>query len=654
MLSRKECILLFCLGVFASYTHGQTSRRDSLKILRDTARVNYADMNLYYQSAKIRYLPEDSTYHLLRFFDPSVAHNIVNTSLGNLGTASQNAIFKSDRYQGFNLGMHAFDDYIFTSENTRYYFTLRPFTRISYFLGMGSEQLLDVMHTQRIIKDLQLGVQYRHINSDGFYQRQGAVHHNLRFFGHYQTNNKRYKLFFSYRHNQMNVMENGGLEKDSTFIINGIVLSDGTIVPNGNRSTYPVMLDSANTRWVNHEAEISHSYSFQRKAKDSLERMTDRPLFTLMHRFQYENRESRFRDGKPNFDYYSMPVYDSTLTKHRIFLNQISNELKAIVFLRKKYNSSSPFYVGFAHQFIDVENIISLNHGDTVEYDSTFLHQSWHNLSISGGIRIDISKKIMMEAEGRYFFAGYNQHDFHLYYGIGFQSSDTAKVQHILYAFVSYGQYQPSYTQRFFRSNHKNWDNTFLPCRELHAGLTYKVPVWKLEASFNAYLQNNLMYYDTNGNPAQFTDVNTVFTLSIKKRFRAWKFFFDNEYIGQYSMSDIIRIPYFVGRFSFYFESFLFKKSLFLNIGFDLWYNTPLKANAYDPLTMQFYLQNDLTTGNYPFLDIFLNAKIKTVRLYVRLRNTNQRFPNVPYYYTPHYPLQDRTVQFGVSWNFYN
>ncbi|MBW7937243.1 MAG: hypothetical protein H3C71_08940, partial [Flavobacteriales bacterium] len=106
-------------------------------------------MNLYYQSAKIRYLPEDSTYHLLRFFDPSVAHNIVNTSLGNLGTASQNAIFKSDRYQGFNLGMHAFDDYIFTSENTRYYFTLRPFTRISYFLGMGSEQLLDVMHTQR-------------------------------------------------------------------------------------------------------------------------------------------------------------------------------------------------------------------------------------------------------------------------------------------------------------------------------------------------------------------------------------------------------------------------------------------------------------------------------------------------------------------------
>lgn len=91
-----------------------------------------------------------------------------------------------------------------------------------------------------------------------------------------------------------------------------------------------------------------------------------------------------------------------------------------------------------------------------------------------------------------------------------------------------------------------------------------------------------------------------------------------------------------------------------MNIGFDLWYNTPLNANSYNPLTSQFYIQNDQTTGNYPFLDIFLNAKIKTVRLYVRLRNVNQRFPDVPYYYTPHHPLQDRTVQFGLSWNFYN
>ncbi|MBE2247556.1 MAG: hypothetical protein IAE67_09885 [Candidatus Competibacteraceae bacterium] len=653
MLKRKKCIILFCLWMFAFHASGQTTRRDSLKLLRDTARVNYVDMDTYIKSAILRYAPEDSTYHLLRFFDPAISNNIVNSSLGNLGTATQQAIYKSDRIEGFDLGMHAYDDYQFSVKKTRYYFTLRPFTRISYFLGMGSEQLLDAMHTQRIIKDLQLGIQYRHINSSGFYQRQDAVHHNFRFFGRYQTDNKRYKILLSYSHNQMNVMENGGLKNDSTFLLNGIVLSSGTVIPNGNRMTYPVMLDSAHNRWVNHEAELVQSYSFQRKANDSLEKKTDRPLFTLMHRFRFENRENRFRDGKPNIDYYQNVVHDSSLTKHRIFLNEVFNEFKAILFLRKKFNSNSPFYAGIAHQFIDVENMIAFNH-DSLEFDSTFLHQSWHNLSISGGIRFDLSAKIMMEAEGRYFFAGYNQHDFHLHYGIGFQSSDTANVHHSIYAFISYGQYQPSFTHRFFRSNHTNWDTTFLPRRELHTGLKYKVPKWNLEVNFNTYLLNNLMYYDTQGQPAQFTDVNTVFTLSVKKKFRAWKFYFDNEYIGQYSTSDILRIPYFIGRFSFYFESFLFKKALFMNIGFDLWYNTPLNANSYNPLTSQFYIQNDQTTGNYPFLDIFLNAKIKTVRLYVRLRNVNQRFPDVPYYYTPHHPLQDRTVQFGLSWNFYN
>lgn len=650
----KKVVFILWAAAWPIVFYAQQSRKDSLRILRDTARVNYLDLSFYLKTSRFRFDSEDSTYDQLRFFDPAIKQNIVNSSLGNLGTAVQQAYFQSQRREGFDLGARAFDLYWFTPQNTKYYFTLRPFTKIAYFLGMGSEQLLDVMHTQRITKDLQLGIQYYHINSTGFYQRQDAVHHNFRFFGRYQTPNKRYKLLVNYNHNEFSVMESGGLKNDSNFIFNGLITSGGTVVYNVNRKTYPVMLDSALNRWSNNSVAVIHSYSFQRKATDSLQLQDERPLFTLMHRIQYENRENRFRDGRPNLVYYPEVLHDSSLSRHRIFLNDMQNEFRAILSLRKKFKSNSPFYAGIRHQFIDVKNTVGFNRGDTLEFDSAMLHQNWHNINVLGGIRLDITDKILIETEGSYFFAGYNLNDFHVGGAIEYHSSDTSKVQHHIRAFVSYAQFQPAYVFRFFRSNHFEWSNTFSPQRELRAGLYYNVPLWKLEVEFNSYLLNNYMYFDASAHPVQFNNLNTVFTLALRKRFRAWKFFFDNQYIVQYSSSNIIRIPNFIGRFSFYFESYLFNKALFMNIGFDLWYNTPVKANAYNPVTAQFYLQNDQTTGNYPFLDIFLNARIKSVRLYVRLRNVNQRFPDVPYYYTPHHPLQDRSVQFGLSWNFYN
>jgi hypothetical protein len=71
-------------------------------------------------------------------------------------------------------------------------------------------------------------------------------------------------------------------------------------------------------------------------------------------------------------------------------------------------------------------------------------------------------------------------------------------------------------------------------------------------------------------------------------------------------------------------------------------------------MTAAFYLQNQDLTGNYPFIDIHISGIIKTVKFFVKLRNVNQRWPDVPYYSTPHYPLQDRSVQVGVSWTFLN
>jgi hypothetical protein len=448
------------------------------------------------------------------------------------------------------------------------------------------------------------------------------------------------------------VGENGGLRDPEDFI-------DAPQVTNPSiRKVYFVNLDSATNRWYNNQFTIQQAYTFARKhiattPGDTLN-ADERPLFTLMHRFHYDNRVNRYRDGQPNADYYPAIYYDSTFTRNTVAYQTADNELKALLYLRKKFKSHSPFMVGIRHQFIDLENRLGTDLGDTLETDSFFIRRAYHNLSVESSFRFDVTEQFSFEAMGWYYLAGYNQNDFQLSFFVNYFSKDSAKTHHQLTAFIHYRQSAAPYAATNFLSNHYKWMNNFAQQRVLNTGLSYVVPEWKMDIQFNAYLLNNYIYYDTLGTPQQFADVNTVFTAQIHKRFRAWKFYFDNYFTGQYSSSDVIRVPYFIGRFSFYYQGWLFKKALLLNLGFDLTYNTPYKAYAYDPVTSQFRLQDEVTTGNYPYLDIFLTAQIKTVKAYVRLRNTNQRWPDVPYFITPGHPMQDRTLQFGLTWDFLN
>ncbi len=629
------------------------TKKDSLRILRDTMKVYYLNLEYFDQKALTTYQHEDTGISQLRFFDPSVQLYTVNASLGNLFTANQPMIFRPYPYAGFDAGYHAFDAYMFDRWNTKYYLTARPVSEIGYFLGMGSEQFLKVMHTQRIVKNLQLGIEYNHANSGGFYRRQRALSHHFRFMGRFNTLNGKYKLIWSYLHNNLFFEENGGLENDSTFNYGGLIGSNG-IIPLSNRASYPVNLDSAQQRWYNHIVFVQQAYTFNRKNIDTNTRVAA-PLLTFMHTLQYEFRTNRYRDGQPNLNYYDSIVYfDSTFTRHGLVYHNLQNEFKILLYLKKRAGAQSPITAGIKHEFVDLVNFIGVYQGDTLEKDSVTLNSNYHNLNAFGGITFDINPQISLDASGYFYFAGYNIGDFGAQFKFHYHSKDSAKINQSLTASIRYRQFEPAWVFQNFISNHQQWQVDLQKQRELHVSLTYRVKQWNFDLVFNSYLVNNYTYFDTLMNPAQFADVANVFTLELRKRFRAWKIYFDPQLIGQYSTTDQIRLPYFAGRLSIYFQGFLFKKALLLNAGIDVSYNTPYMANAYDPLAASFYLQNHITTGNYPFIDLQISARIKTVKFFVRLRNVNQRFPDVPYYTTPHYPLQDRSVQFGVSWNFLN
>jgi len=129
----------------------------------------------------------------------------------------------------------------------------------------------------------------------------------------------------------------------------------------------------------------------------------------------------------------------------------------------------------------------------------------------------------------------------------------------------------------------------------------------------------------------------------------------DNLFIYQKNASEeIIHLPSFNFYNSTYFDFYLFKKILKLNIGTSIRYNSSYYIDAYDPASGLFYQQNSLKIGNYPYFDFFVNMKLKKALFFFTLEHINHRMSGYQYFSVLHYPQNPRVFRFGLSWRFYN
>ena len=93
------------------------------------------------------------------------------------------------------------------------------------------------------------------------------------------------------------------------------------------------------------------------------------------------------------------------------------------------------------------------------------------------------------------------------------------------------------------------------------------------------------------------------------------------------------------------------------DLGADLRYFTSYYAPDYSPALGQFAVQasNSLTKiGNYPIVNVYANFQLKQARFFLMASHVNAGSGRKNYFLTPHYPLNDRVIYFGLSWNFFN
>lgn len=149
-----------------------------------------------------------------------------------------------------------------------------------------------------------------------------------------------------------------------------------------------------------------------------------------------------------------------------------------------------------------------------------------------------------------------------------------------------------------------------------------------------------------------------VFSARGSKEFTAGPFRSSITALVQYSTSDKIRLPLFAGSTStFMHHDISFPKTggaIQIEYGLDLSYSTSFYGYAYMPATGIFFAENEKELGNYPYLNLFAQMKVKRTRVVVQWCQTFADILPEQSFAVLHYPSMRPHLKYGIYWHFYD
>lgn len=229
----------------------------------------------------------------------------------------------------------------------------------------------------------------------------------------------------------------------------------------------------------------------------------------------------------------------------------------------------------------------------------------------------------------------------------------------------------PSFYYRHYHSKHFWWDNDDM-AKIIHSrveGLfTYEKTNTTVRVAFDnvknhAYFAMGYNITDNKmrtGNTLcvkQASGAVSLLTLALEQNFKLGPLRWENVITYQKSSNnDVIPVPD-LNIYSNIYLKFKIAKVLKCDFGADARYFTKYYAPDYSPALGQFAVQegNSRTeVGNYPVVNVYANFHLQHTRFFVMMSHVNAGQGNRDYFFTPHYPLNQRVFRFGVSWNFFN
>jgi len=586
-------------------------------------------------------------------------------STGNLGSEGLNMIWMERQTTGEFFFRDAISQWLPSESTMKYYNSRVPMTLLSYNVSGGRETAQERLHgifSGNINKRAQVGALLDYIYSKGSYDNQATKDLTWGLSGSYMGDRYEFQGFYNH-YNALN-KENGGITND-LYITDPAELQGG--VSSINAKSIPTNLTAAHTRyvggqfWMNNRYKVGYWHE-EPTDVDTIVKRTYIPVISFIWTMDYSFGKHLFLNSAPGEaeEFFDNTYFSATgtrdVTKYSAMTNTVGISMLEGFHKYAKFGIAA--YV--THQYRKyTQTPDSLDHSQPdpftpfPDYYSDIPDKQTQNLMWVGA---QITKQrgtlLTYDVTGELGFVGPAAGDVKVYGNIGSRFKllgDTVGIT----AYGRFSNEHAPYLMNYYRSNHFIWLNDFGKTRSLKLGGILDIPQTQTRINVGVDNVQNHIYFSPEAIPIQHSGSVQILTARLEQALSVGILHWNNRITYQASTKqDVIPLP----KLAVYSNLYLLFNiaTLKVQLGVDCDYYTRYYAPSYQPATMSFYNQHDIKCGNYPFMNVYANMKLQKARFYVMFSHINQGWMGKEYFALPHYPMNPRRFQIGVSVDFAN
>ena len=652
-------LVLLALPAFAQQKQAPVATKKKPEIAPSYAWTAMQPLGLH-QEATVDTL----TYDYYRSFIPSEQSDAWACT-GNLGAQGINMLYMQRPAGSQFFFADALSAWLPGESATRKFYNTRiPTTLISYNAGGGKENAQDRFQTVfsgNMGPKLQLGANVDYIYSKGSYNYQATNDLAWGLSGSYIGD--RWEVQASWTHYNFLNKENGGIT-DDRYITDPAALQGG--VSSISPKSIPTNLTAAHTKLVGGKLFLNNRYKVgywhSEQIDDTTEVRTYIPVTSFIWTLNYEKAKHIFHDENAQecAEFFDNTYLNPSLSDDRTKYTSLSNTLGVSMLegfhkyakfglaayatyeMRRFYQSAdtlphadgglTPWPEGAEGAIPQKEsqNLLWVGAQLTKQRGSILTYSATGEIGVAGDAAGEV--KVNGEITTRIpLFA------------------DTLRVT----GFGSFTNLSAPYLLQNYISNHFIWHNDFGKERRVRFGGNLSYPRLGTHISVAAENVQNLLYFNALGCPEQHSGSVQVFSATLRQNLKAGILHWDNTVTYQTSSQEsVLSLPKLAVYSNLYLQCRI--ATLRLQFGVNCDYYTRYYAPGYQPATASFYNQREVKLGNYPLMTVYANMKLSKVRFYVMMSHINQGWFGNDYFSLPHYPINPRRFQMGLSVDFAN
>ena len=697
----KKSVFVFILLIISILGFSQSPKQDSIAQQQplpipakpiDSTFVTYNAYQLDSLYLNCNKVIDTLTFHASDFEVLECEKTIFST-LSNTGLAHKSMRFKHLNQVGFDMTLPAFSAYMQNESKMVSHQSVLPYSEIRYLMTTADkEQHLNVRFGRQFTPRLSVSFAFNTDFSPGIFKNSKSINNYFWINAHYFSKNNRYGATAYYYRNKLEMGENGGIvndenyishsETDNSVINTNLTTASNFIVSSGigfehffnllsqkkttkKEEIVPIKSDTI-AQFPNDSIRpdtlfhLTDSIQIDSTLMDSLKAISHEVIqetkvrkFTLgriCHSFSYLNNKLYYNETSPSVAFYQ--PYDTLLntskTTDTTLVRAIRNTLKWNSLGYQKYYDDIPFYLyaGVSHGFYKVK------HFDYLEGETVLL-RNFNQLSVNGGIIINLFKSTRITGHGELITLGYQIGDFDIKGQWKQFLGTTAKNFGYATFDAEIKRQSSTWFQESYYSNHFRWENDFKAATFLIFNLKYNFKSYCIGVKQTTI--SNLIYFGTDARPTQFENIFSIREAYLSFYQKLWRFEFEGfASLQKSSNEEVMHLPLLMGRLKIGYAQPVFHKAATLYPSITVRYFTKYYADAYMPATRTFYLQNEVQIGNFPFIDMAIALKIKKAHIYVAYSNMFLLTGNYNSFIAPHYPMRDSRIFIGVNWRLFN